>query len=109
MLGGAVLDIELQSLNVYNCYENACLEYSYIVNLHQAKNSLSQVLGSPTGSFDRHGMISGSLSGSHFSSPYVFSTLKYKIVLLQIRNNTFRTQKYKNLMPILYLQMRKLT
>ena len=34
-LGGEVLDIELSSSNVYAAYEEACLEYSYIVNIHQ--------------------------------------------------------------------------
>ena len=39
-LGGDVLDIELKADNIYNHYEEAVLEYSYLVNLHQAKNSL---------------------------------------------------------------------
>ena len=42
-LGGDVLDIELTAKNVYNHYEEACLEYSYIVNLHQARNALLKV------------------------------------------------------------------
>lgn len=54
-LGGDVLDIELKATNVYNHYEEAVLEYSYIVNLHQARNSLGQALGSPTGSFNSKG------------------------------------------------------
>lgn len=54
-LGGDVLDIELTAKNVYNHYEEACLEYSYIVNLHQARNALGSALGSPTGSFDEKG------------------------------------------------------
>ena len=33
-LGGDVLDIELTEGNVYSAYEEAVLEYSYIVNLH---------------------------------------------------------------------------
>ena len=36
-LGGDVLDIELAPGNVYAAYEEACLEYSYILNLHQSK------------------------------------------------------------------------
>ena len=58
-LGGDVLDIELKAENVYNHYEEACLEYSYIVNLHQARNSLGSALGGETGSFDHQGNISG--------------------------------------------------
>ncbi len=44
-LGGNVLDLEIQPDNVYNAYEEACLEYSYLVNTHQAKNVLSDMLG----------------------------------------------------------------
>ena len=46
-LGGDVLDIELTAGNIYNHYEEACLEYSYIVNLHQARNALGSALGFP--------------------------------------------------------------
>ena len=45
-LGGDVLDIEIKAENVYNHYEEACLEYSYIVNLHQARNALGSALRS---------------------------------------------------------------
>ena len=44
-LGGDVLDIELAEGNVYAAYEEAVLEYSYLVNLFQTKNSLSSYLG----------------------------------------------------------------
>ena len=56
-LGGDILDIEIKADNVYNHYEEAVLEYSYIVNLHQARNSLGQALGSPTGSFNNKGEL----------------------------------------------------
>lgn len=56
-LGGDVLDIELTSKQVYAAYEEACLEYSYLVNIHQSKNILSNVLGGTTGSFDESGQI----------------------------------------------------
>jgi len=54
-LGGDVLDIEITAGNVYNHYEEAVLEYSYIVNLHQARNSLGSSLGGTTGSFNHKG------------------------------------------------------
>ena len=57
-LGGDVLDIELKAENVYNHYEEAVLEYSYIVNLHQARNTLGSALGGETGSFDHKGTVS---------------------------------------------------
>ncbi len=59
-LGGDVLDIELTEKNVYSSYEEAVLEYSYIVNVHQAKNILHSSLGATTGSFDSDGELSGS-------------------------------------------------
>jgi hypothetical protein len=71
-LGGDVLDIELAEGNVYAAYEEAVLEYSYLVNLFQTKNSLSSYLGATTGSFDQDGqIISGStLSGSNIALRY---------------------------------------
>ena len=58
-LGGDVLDIEIKASNVYNHYEEAVLEYSYIVNLHQARNAIGSALGGDTGSFDHKGNVSG--------------------------------------------------
>lgn len=74
-LGGDVLDIELTELNVYAAYEEAVLEYSYIMNLHQAENILSNVLGNTTGTFDqdgqlKNGPLSSSLSGTHINLKY---------------------------------------
>jgi hypothetical protein len=54
-LGGDVVDIELTPANVYAAYEEAVLEYSYILNIHQTKNSLSTYLGEATGTFDHNG------------------------------------------------------
>jgi len=56
-LGGDVLDIEMLAGNVYANYEEAVLEYSYLVNLHQSKNILSNVLGQTTGTFDQDGNV----------------------------------------------------
>jgi len=64
-LGGDILDIELSSSNVYANYEEACLEYSYIINTHQAKNVLSDFLGASTGTFAHTGEFNdGGSSGS---------------------------------------------
>lgn len=75
-LGGDVLDIEITAQNVYNHYEEAVLEYSYIVNLHQARNSLGSALGGETGSFDHKGTVSGtddvSLKYPKFQFDYAF-------------------------------------
>ena len=64
-LGGDVLDIEIKADNVYAAYEEAVLEYSYIVNIHQSKNVLGDVLGNTTGTFDHNGEIK---SGAPLSS-----------------------------------------
>lgn len=56
-LGGDILDIELKASNVYANYQEAVLEYSYLVNLHQSKNILSDVLGQATGTFDHEGEL----------------------------------------------------
>lgn len=56
-LGGDVLDLEITSGSVYANYEEACLEYSYIVNLHQSKNALGNALGAATASFNHQGEI----------------------------------------------------
>ena len=64
-LGGDVLDIEIKADTIYANYEEAVLEYSYIVNTHQAKNVLSDLLGTSTGSFDSDGQLkAGTLSSS---------------------------------------------
>ena len=57
-LGGDVLDIEIKAANVYAAYQEAVLEYSYLINSHQAKNVLSDMLGAATSSFDEDGEIS---------------------------------------------------
>ena len=54
-LGGDVLDIELTSGSVFAHYEEAVLEYSYIVNVHQSKNIIGSSLGASTGSFNSLG------------------------------------------------------
>ena len=59
-LGGDILDIELTPGNVYASYEEAVLEYSYQINIHQAKNVLSDLLGMSTGTFDHDGQMTGS-------------------------------------------------
>jgi len=68
-LGGDVVDIELTPSNVYASYEEAVLEYSYIINMHQGKNVLSTVLGSPTGTFDHKGDLKSGPSGSNVKYP----------------------------------------
>lgn len=63
-LGGNVLDLEIMPSTVYNAYEEACLEYSYLINTHQAKNVLSTLLGNSTGSFDEDGELATYVGGT---------------------------------------------
>jgi hypothetical protein len=82
MLGGDVLDIELTEQNIYTSYELATLEYSYIINNHQAINVLSDFLGATTGTFDHKGglesgELSSSLSGTHVALKYPSFTFSY--------------------------------
>lgn len=74
-LGGDVLDLEITEGNVYSAYEEAVLEYSYLVNIHQATNILSDALGNTTGSFDSKGVLkagplSSSLGDGHVALKY---------------------------------------
>jgi len=64
-LGGDVVDIELTPANVYAAYEEAVLEYSYILNLHQSKNVLSDTLGATTGTFNHNGELNTGPTGSN--------------------------------------------
>jgi hypothetical protein len=82
MLGGDVLDIELTEENVYTAYELSVLEYSYIINSHQAENVLSDFLGATTGTFDhdgslKSGSLSASLSGTQVGLKFPAFTFEY--------------------------------
>jgi hypothetical protein len=82
MLAGNAVDIELSEAEVYNSYEEAVLEYGKIINMHQAKNVLSDFLGGTTGTFDhdgelKNGILSASLSGSNVSLKFPRFTFGY--------------------------------
>ncbi len=81
-LGGDILDIELKADNVYANYEEAVLEYSYLLNIHQSKNALGSALGNTTGSFTHTGQFSGSASGSasNVNANVKFPKLKFEMV-----------------------------
>ena len=68
-LGGDVLDIELKAASVYSNYEEAVLEYSYLINTHQAKNILSDILGATTGTFDHDGSLKTGPSNVNLKYP----------------------------------------
>ena len=76
-LGGDVLDIELTAGNIYASYEEAVLEYSYIVNVHQSKNILHSALGATTGTFDHDGQRTDALKESQVELKYPKFKLGY--------------------------------
>lgn len=51
-LGDDVLSVELTKKQIWACFEEATLEYGSIINMHQAKNSLGNLLGYSTGSME---------------------------------------------------------
>ena len=67
-LGGDILDIELTPSNVYSAYEESVLEYTYHINLHQSKNTLPNVLGQSTASFDHEGQMTGGDASASYGS-----------------------------------------
>ena len=71
-LGGDILDLEITSGSVFANYEEATLEYSYLVNIHQSKNALSFALGSATGSFDHQGQLTAGTDASLKFPNYTF-------------------------------------
>lgn len=76
-LGGDILDIELTKEQVFAAYEEAVLEYSYILNIHQTKNTLSNSLGNSTGSFDEDGMITETVAQNEVVNKESHISLKY--------------------------------
>ena len=58
-LGEPVMEVHLSSTQIYAAFEEACLEYSAMVNSYQAKSVLASFLGAPT----------GTLSGSENTYP----------------------------------------
>lgn len=78
-LGGDVLDVEITEYQVYAAYEEAVLEYSYIINSHQSKNVLADILGNTTASFNQDGQIIAGdpLSGSQVELRYPKFTYSY--------------------------------
>lgn len=76
-LGGDVLDIELTREQVFAAYEEAVLEYSYIVNIHQTKNILSNSLGNTTGSFNEDGTIIEDVADNVVINKKSHMSLKY--------------------------------
>ena len=68
-LGEPVMQVHLCSTQIYLSFEQACLEYSAMVNSYQAKSTLATFLGSPT----------GTLSGSQNTFPKMVLSLEQAV------------------------------
>jgi hypothetical protein len=62
-LGYPIVDIELQDVNFYACFEEAVYEYSYHVNQFNIQQNLLSLVGSPTASNLTHRNISTNMGG----------------------------------------------
>ena len=51
-LGDDILSVELTKKQIWACFEESFMEYGAIINKHQAKSQLSNLLGMATGSLD---------------------------------------------------------
>lgn len=51
-LGEPVMEVHLSASQIYASFEEACLEYSAMINSYQAKSTLTTFLGSPTGTLE---------------------------------------------------------
>ena len=63
-LGYPLIDIELQPINFYSCFEEAINEYGSQVYTFQIRNNLGNIIGTPTGS------ISSSLNEIHIKDDF---------------------------------------
>lgn len=73
-LGGGQLNIELDEYTVYQTYQQAVLEYSELINTHQAINVLSSALGGKIGKFDGSGRL---ILEEGYVEPGTHTELKY--------------------------------
>ena len=77
-IGGDVLDIELTAGNIYAAYEEATLEYSYIVNVHQSKEVMSTTVR-----WDDNKYYTNDNSGN-----YIEETANYFVIILGGKGET---------------------
>ena len=62
-LGYPIVDVELQDVNFYTCFEEAVYEYSYHVNQFNIQQNLLSLMGSSTGSNLTQRNISANMGG----------------------------------------------
>jgi hypothetical protein len=62
-LGYPIVDVELQDVNFYACFEEAVYEYSYHVNQFNIQQNMLSIMGTPTASNLTHRNISTNMGG----------------------------------------------
>jgi len=62
-LGYPIVDVELQDVNFYACFEEAIYEYSYNVNQFNIQQNMLSILGTPTNNNLTHENISTNMGG----------------------------------------------
>jgi hypothetical protein len=62
-MGYPIVDIELQDVNFYACFEEAVYEYSYNVNQFNIQQNLLSIMGTPTNNNLTHEHISTNMGG----------------------------------------------
>ena len=102
-LGGDILDIEIKADNVYNHYEEAVLEYSYIVNLHQARNALGSALGGATGSFNNKGEVTSGTSVSLKYPKFILIMLSVLLISFQLNQSIVGSELRGSILHLLIL------
>ena len=62
-LGYPIVDVELQDVNFYTCFEEAIYEYSYNVNQFNIQQNMLSIMGTPTNNNLTHEHISTNMGG----------------------------------------------
>jgi hypothetical protein len=62
-LGYPIVDVELQDVNFYACFEESIYEYSYNVNQFNIQQNLLSIMGTPTNNNLTHEHISTNMGG----------------------------------------------
>ena len=87
-LGDDIMSVELTNKQIYACFEEASLEYSKEINMHQAESHMSNLLGLDTGSLVSYKTNSDDkYIGTYKDNPKVGYTLA-----IDPYDNQFQTQ-----------------
>ena len=92
-LGYPIVDVELQDVNFYACFEEAVYEYSYHVNQFNIQQNLLTLMGTPTASNLTHRNISTNMGGliqlatEYGSETFTNGNVNFYSASIQIEDN----------------------